>query len=95
MMRPPRHPGRRDQDPVHARPSSRVERVSRLTDVGHLVALHPFRQVVRDVGGAVSDSSLGRCTMRALSSPDASSANSSVAVTSSAFMVAHSFRAMM
>ena len=42
----------------------------------------------------LSDNSLGRWTL-ALSSAAASSAISSVAVTSSAFIVVHSFQAMM
>src|SRR5260370_40622681 len=43
----------------------------------------------------LSDSSLGRWRTLALSSPAASSAISSVAVTSSAFIVGHSFQATM
>ena len=43
----------------------------------------------------LSDSSLGRWMSLALLTPEASSAMSSVAVTSSAFMVVHSFQAMM
>ena len=43
----------------------------------------------------LSDNSLGRGRTLALSSAAASSAISSVAVTSSAFIVVHSFQAMM
>ena len=62
----------------------------------HVVALHPSRQIVGDAyEEPLSDSNLGRWRTLALSSPEASSAIASVAVTSSAFIVVHSFQAMM
>jgi hypothetical protein len=43
----------------------------------------------------LSESNRGRCTILALSQPEACSAMVSVSVTSPAFMVVHSFQAMM
>jgi hypothetical protein len=56
---------------------------------------HPYTKQLEMYEEPLSDSSLGRWRTLALSSPEASSAISSVAVTSSAFIVVHSFQAMM
>ena len=61
----------------------------------HAVLAKIVGQFLSDVAGALSDSRRGLCLTLAWSQPEAASAISSVSVTSSAFIVMHSFQAMM
>lgn len=58
-----------------------------------LVFLQPFAEIRCDV--TRTDSRRGRCSTLTLSQPEAANARSSVSVTSSTFMLVHSFQAMM
>ena len=69
--------------------------IRRATDVLHVLAVEPFRQVHRDVAGAVVGEKPWPVDDLCLVKPEAFSATFNVAVTSSAFMVEHSFQAMM
>ena len=60
-------------------------------DLVDLVLLQPFAEIGGDVTRPLSDSSRGRCSTLTLSQPEAASARSSVSVTSSTFMLVHSF----
>src|ERR1700731_3137161 len=63
--------------------------IRRATDVLHVLAVEPFRQVGRDVAGAVVGEKPWPMNDLRWSRPEALSAKSSVAVTSSAFIVEH------
>ena len=65
------------------------------TDVAHTLVLEPFGQVAGDIGRAIVAEQARLITTLARLQPDASNANVSVAVTSSAFMLVQSFQAMM
>ena len=69
--------------------------VGRAADVSDASFLEPFRQIAGDVGGTVVAQQTWPMDNLGLSQPDAVSASSSVSVTSSAFIVVHSFQAMM
>src|SRR6476661_1590666 len=69
--------------------------IGRATNMRHILLVEPFCQFAGDVAGPLSLSSRGLWTTRALSQPVEVKANSSVFVTSSVFIVVHSFQAMM
>ena len=65
------------------------------TDMLDAVVLEPFRQIAGDVRGTVVAQQTWPMATWALSQPDAVSASSRVSVTSSTFIVVHSFQEMM
>ncbi len=73
----------------------RLRMARRAMDLVDLVFLQPFTEIGGDVHGPLSDSRRGRCWTLTLSQPEAARARSSVSVTSSTFMLVHSFQAMM
>ena len=64
-------------------------------DMIHTIFFEVFGQAASDVAGAVVAQQPGLCSTVTLSHPDAARAISSVALTSSAFMVVHSFQPTM
>ena len=73
----------------------RLGMIGRAANMLHALAVEPGGEVGRDVGSAVVAQQPGSMSDRDLVEPDAASARSSVAVTSSARIVAQSFQATM
>ena len=68
--------------------------IGRAADVAHALLVQPPGQFLGDVAGTVVGQQPGFVLTWILSQPDAVNASSNVSVTSSAFIVVHSFQAM-